>query len=119
MIYVRAIRTLLESVGVHALAHITGGGITENLPRVLPVGCSARIDPASWPRPPVFDWLHEAGGISEAEMFRVFNMGIGLTAIIPADTVKTASESLTALDIETWPIGVIESGENGVSYATA
>lgn len=119
VIYVRAIQALIDCVEVHALAHITGGGITENLPRVLPEGCGARIDPASWTRPPIFDWLRETGGISETEMYRVFNMGIGLTAVIPADAVKAATEALTALDLEAWPIGVIESGENGVRYSSA
>jgi phosphoribosylformylglycinamidine cyclo-ligase len=119
VIYVRAIRALLDNVDVHALAHITGGGITENLPRILPQGCSARIDPASWTRPPIFDWLRDTGDISEAEMYRVFNMGIGLAAVLPANAVKSATEALTALDLEAWPIGVIESGENGVRYASA
>ena len=119
VIYVRAIRTLLESADVRALAHITGGGISENLPRVLPEGCGARIDPASWPRPSVFDWLQETGGISEAEMFRVFNMGIGLIAVMPADAVETATAALTGHGIEAWPIGVIESGKDGVRYTSA
>ena len=119
VIYVRAIQALLEHVDVHGLAHITGGGITENLPRVLPEGCGARIDPARWARPPVFEWLRETGGISEAEMFRVFNMGIGLTAILPGDAVEPATEALAALDLESWPIGVIESGKSGVRYAAA
>lgn len=119
VIYVRAIRALLDGVDVHALAHITGGGITENLPRVLPEGCGARIDPASWTRPPVFDWLRETGGISEAEMFRVFNMGIGLTAVIPDDALKAATDALAALDLQAWPIGTVEAGKDGVRYAPA
>ncbi|HYW76019.1 MAG TPA: phosphoribosylformylglycinamidine cyclo-ligase [Gammaproteobacteria bacterium] len=121
VIYVRAIQTLLDCADVHALAHITGGGITENLPRVLPEGCGARIDPASWPCPPIFEWLRETGGISEAEMFRVFNMGIGLIAVLPSDAVEPATGALAALDLEAWPIGVIESGKSevGVRYTTA
>lgn len=118
MIYVRAIRTLLASTEVHALAHITGGGITENLPRVLPEGCSAHIDPASWDRPAIFDWLRQRGEISEAEMYRVFNMGIGLAAVIPEGSAHTAISALAGMDLDAWPIGTIKSGGEGVQYTS-
>lgn len=117
VIYVRAIRALLEAVPVHALAHVTGGGLTDNLPRVLPEGCGARIDPAAWTRPPIFDWLRERGEISEAELYRVFNMGIGLAVVLPAGSVKAATSALAAMTLEAWQIGEIESGGNGVRYA--
>lgn len=116
VIYVRAVRALLDRVPVHALAHITGGGVTDNLPRVLPAGCSARIDTGAWPRPPVFDWLREHGDISEAELYRVFNMGIGLTAVLPPDAVEPAIAALASLGLEAWPIGRIEPGEGEVLY---
>ncbi|MGH8162167.1 MAG: phosphoribosylformylglycinamidine cyclo-ligase [Gammaproteobacteria bacterium] len=116
VIYVRAIRALLDAVPVHALAHITGGGLTENLPRVLPKGCGAALDPALWPRPPIFDWLAEAGNIEEAELYRVFNLGIGLTAVLPAQAVDPAREALAKLGQDAWRIGSIEPGA-GVRYA--
>lgn len=119
VIYVRAIRALLDAVPVHALAHITGGGLTDNLPRALPAGCSAHIDTNAWPRPPVFDWLRERGNISEAELYRVFNMGIGLTVVLPADAAEAAIAALAALDLKAWRIGHIESGNGEVRYSKA
>ncbi len=119
VIYVRAIRALLEAMPVHALAHITGGGITDNLPRVLPAGCGACIDPNAWPRPAIFDWLGERGNISEAELYRVFNMGIGLVAVLPAAAADAAIATLAGLKLDAWTIGVIDSGRDGVRYTTA
>jgi phosphoribosylformylglycinamidine cyclo-ligase len=85
-IYVKSLLALLEQVTVHALAHITGGGLTENLPRVLPPNSEAVIDTGSWSRPAVFDWLQEAGGIADAEMLRTFNCGVGMVVCVaPAD----------------------------------
>lgn len=115
-IYVRAIRSLLEAVPVHALAHITGGGLVGNLPRVLPAGLGAVLDPDAWPHPTIFAWLAEKGRIKEAEMFRVFNMGVGLAAVLPADALAPAQEALAGLGLEAWPIGRIEAGIEGVEY---
>ena len=81
-IYVRACLPPIRAGQVKALAHITGGGLPENLPRVLPEGLAARLDPAAWPRPAVFDWLHRAGGIAPAEMLRTFNCGVGLAVVV-------------------------------------
>lgn len=117
VIYVRAIRALLDTVPVHALAHITGGGLTDNLPRVLPAGCGVRIDTGAWPRPPIFDWLRERGDISEAELYRVFNMGIGLTVVLPADAAKASIAALDKLSLKAWRIGHIESGSREVRYS--
>ncbi|MGH7057957.1 MAG: phosphoribosylformylglycinamidine cyclo-ligase [Acetobacteraceae bacterium] len=117
VIYVRAIRALLAAGPVHALAHITGGGLVENLPRVLPAGCGALIDPASWPRPPIFDWIARTGGIEEGELFRVFNLGIGLVAVMPKDALAGAITTLAELDLAAWPIGRIEAGAAGVALA--
>lgn len=119
VIYARAVRALLGAGPVHALAHITGGGLTENLPRVLPERCRARIDPTSWTRPPIFDWLRDKGGITEGEMYRVFNMGIGLAAILPETVVADATAALAGLGLDAWPIGAIEAGDGGVRYAAA
>jgi phosphoribosylformylglycinamidine cyclo-ligase len=101
---------------VHALAHITGGGIPGNLPRVLPAGLGAVIRRASWQPPAVFRALQQAGGVDEGEMDRVFNMGVGMIAIVPpADADAVARELVQAGEIA-WRIGEVERGE-GVRYA--
>ncbi len=92
--YLPVIRPLLETRAIKGMAHITGGGITDNLPRVLPDGRGFALDRSSWTIPPVFQWLQRAGGVPEAEMFRAFNMGVGLILVAaPAD----ADRLLTAL----------------------
>jgi phosphoribosylformylglycinamidine cyclo-ligase len=109
-IYVKPVLELLSQASVHAMAHVTGGGITGNLPRVLPDGCRARIRRGSWPVPAVFTALAEAGGVAEAEMFRTFNMGIGYVLVTaPGDL------GLKALaDLGVFRIGDIVAGERGV-----
>ncbi|SMF83279.1 phosphoribosylformylglycinamidine cyclo-ligase [Tistlia consotensis] len=92
-IYVRPLLAAIAAGGVHALAHITGGGLPENLPRVLPGGLAAVIDPAAWRRAPVFDWLAEAGCVPEADLYRTFNCGIGMVAVVEAGR----AEALAAL----------------------
>ncbi|TDY01603.1 phosphoribosylformylglycinamidine cyclo-ligase [Thiohalophilus thiocyanatoxydans] len=84
-IYVKPLLALFEQVNVHALAHITGGGLSENLPRVMPDNTAAVIDRQSWQRPPVFDWLQEQGNIADEEMFRTFNNGLGMVLMVDAD----------------------------------
>ncbi len=93
-IYVKPLLQLLQSVDVHAMAHITGGGFTENLPRVMPEDTQAVLDAASWSRPAVFDWLQQAGGISDAEMYRTFNCGIGMVLIVAAAQAEQAETLL-------------------------
>lgn len=93
-IYVRAALQLLTAHSVHALAHITGGGFIGNLPRVLPEGLCAVINSASWPRPPIFDWLQKQGDIADAEMYRTFNCGIGMVLVVPADGAEAVMHSL-------------------------
>ena len=109
-IYVRGLLSLLKTGRVHALAHITGGGLTENLPRVLPRGLDGQVDLASWPRPPVFDWLQSAGGIAESEMLRTFNCGVGMVAVLPEAVVDPAISELAAAGIPAWPIGRVIEG---------
>jgi len=92
-IYVRPLLKALKTGRVKGLAHITGGGLDENIPRVLPQGCDFTVDTAAWPRPPVFRWLQEAGDVSEAEMTRTFNCGIGMAVIVAA----ADSDSVAAL----------------------
>ena len=118
-IYVRAVLPLTRAMHVHALAHITGGGLTENLPRVLPAGTQARVDLASWQRPAVFDWLQEQGGIAESEMMRTFNCGVGMVVCVAAADADQALGQLRAAGEEAWILGGIEptDGEPCVVYS--
>ncbi|MEY2341310.1 phosphoribosylformylglycinamidine cyclo-ligase [Acidithiobacillus sp. IBUN Pt1247-S3] len=116
-IYVRAIQSLRSGVEIRALAHITGGGLTENLPRSLPSGLAAVIDPRSWPRPAIFTWLQEQGDVDNAEMRRVFNMGIGMVAIVPWEQREAAIQNLAASGQAAYCIGRLEARESaGVIY---
>jgi phosphoribosylformylglycinamidine cyclo-ligase len=112
-IYVKPVLKLLESVPVKGLAHITGGGITGNVPRVLPEGTKAVIRKASWPRPPVFEWLQRAGNVAEDEMFRVFNCGVGMVVVLAPSEARRAAELLRAEGETVYEIGAIDasSGE--------
>jgi phosphoribosylformylglycinamidine cyclo-ligase len=113
-IYVRSIQTLLETVEVRGMAHVTGGGITGNIPRVLPHGCRARIFRSSWSPPAVFETLRAAGQVEDAEMFRTFNMGIGYVVIVPAAAAETAARILRGAGEQVARIGEIVAGERGV-----
>lgn len=93
-IYVRPVLDLIRRLPVHAIAHITGGGLLENLPRVIPAGLAARIDTASWEWPAVFCWLKEQGRIEDREMYRVFNCGVGMIVCVPAPFAQDAIENL-------------------------
>ncbi len=110
-IYVPAILALIRAHPVHALAHITGGGLVENLPRVLPEDTLAVIDTQSWPIPPIFAWLKAQGNIPEGEMWRTFNQGIGMVACIPQGHVEPALATLKAHGEKAWVIGRIEAGQ--------
>jgi phosphoribosylformylglycinamidine cyclo-ligase len=112
--YAPAIRPVLPRL--HGLAHITGGGIPGNLVRVLPQGCEAVVDPASWELPPLFATLQEAGRISTEEMRDVFNLGIGMIAVLPADAVAAARAAASAAGTPTWIIGEIRAGETAVRF---
>jgi phosphoribosylformylglycinamidine cyclo-ligase len=113
-IYVKPVLELLTQVSVHAMAHITGGGITGNLPRVLPEGCRARIRRGSWPVPAVFATLGEAGRVSDAEMFRTFNMGIGYVLVVAAADVEAVLGMKALVDFGVYRIGDVVAGERGV-----
>jgi len=102
---------------VNALAHITGGGLTDNLPRVLPAGCSARIDRGSWEVPGLYAYMAQCGGVAQDEMFRTFNMGIGMVAIVSPDRVGELEAHLDALGESHVRIGEIVPGDEGVVYA--
>jgi phosphoribosylformylglycinamidine cyclo-ligase len=102
---------------VHGLAHITGGGIPGNLVRVLPPGCGAVVDADSWALPALFRTLQEAGQVSLEEMRDVFNLGVGLIAVLPADAVATAQAAAAADGVTTWPMGEIRRGDRAVRFA--
>ena len=96
-IYVKPVLALLRDVDVKGMAHITGGGLVENTHRMFPDGLAARIDRASWPRPPIFDWLQRAGQVTDAEMHRVFNCGIGMILVVaPADAQRAMAQLASA-----------------------
>ncbi len=111
-IYVKSLLALLKEVDVHALAHITGGGLTENIPRVLPDGTAARIDTSRWPRPAVFAWLQEQGRIAEDEMLRTFNCGIGMAVCVSPEDAGQATRLLQATGETVYEIGTIESSDS-------
>lgn len=113
-IYVPSVLRVLKEVDVHAMAHITGGGLPGNIPRVLPEGCRAVLRRNAWPVPAVFETLRGAGRVADAEMFRTFNMGIGYVVILPAPAVERAAAVLTAAGETVRTIGEIVSGERGV-----
>ncbi|HHH48120.1 MAG TPA: phosphoribosylformylglycinamidine cyclo-ligase [Gammaproteobacteria bacterium] len=109
-IYVKPLLALLAEVDVHALAHITGGGLTENLPRVMPEGTRASIDSARWQRPPVFDWLQEQGNVAEDEMYRTFNCGIGMVLCVSEADVERSLALLAGQGESASVIGRIGTG---------
>ena len=113
--YAASVRPVLGRI--HALAHITGGGIPGNLVRVLPEGCEAVVDPSSWELPPLFATLQQAGQVSTDEMREVFNLGVGLIAVLPADAVDAAQAAARAAGVATWPMGEIRRGRSGVRFA--
>lgn len=108
-IYVKPLLDLISQVNVHAIAHITGGGLLENLPRVMPDNTQAQIDSSKWIKPTIFDWLQEKGNIEATEMYRTFNCGIGMVLVItPEDADKTLG-ILQQHQIDAWQIGHISS----------
>ena len=113
-IYVKGLLSLCKQVRVKAVSHITGGGLLENLPRVLPTNCSAAIDTGSWAWPGVFRWLQEAGNVETQEMYRTFNCGVGMVLCVsPGDSAR-ALEILGAAGHDAWQIGRIDTGESEV-----
>jgi phosphoribosylformylglycinamidine cyclo-ligase len=110
-IYVKSILQLLRAVPVKGLAHITGGGLVGNVPRMLPAGTHAVIHTARWPRPPLFGWLQAQGGVAEEEMHRVFNCGIGMVLAVAPANVRRTLERLKRLGEAAYEIGSIEKGK--------
>ena len=110
-IYVRPILEILETIPLRGIANITGGGVYDNLPRILPKGFGAAIDSKSWPRPKLFDRVRDRGNISNFEMFRTFNMGIGMILILEKKTVRPAQKVLSRFEIPSWTIGQVVRGK--------
>ncbi|MEO0624005.1 MAG: phosphoribosylformylglycinamidine cyclo-ligase [Pseudomonadota bacterium] len=106
-IYVRAALAAIRTGGVHGLAHITGGGLPENLPRLLPDGMGAEVDLTSWTAPPVFGWLARTGGIAEAEMLRAFNCGIGMILAVAPDAADGVTATLSEAGEQVTRIGQV------------
>lgn len=119
-IYVKSIGALQKALGntnIHAMAHITGGGLTENLPRVLPAELSAKINLDSWDLPPIFAWLQQQGNIAQSEMLRTFNCGVGFVVVIPKDKADQAIEVLKEQGEHVWQIGqIVRRDELAVVY---
>ncbi len=110
-IYVKSLLQLLAKHQVHALAHITGGGLTENVPRVLPSNSKAIIQITNWPQPAIFKWLQEQGNVAPNEMLKTFNCGIGMVICLPANEADHATTLLRSLGEEVYRVGQIEKGD--------
>jgi phosphoribosylformylglycinamidine cyclo-ligase len=115
--YWPVIRRLVEADAVSAMAHITGGGITENLPRVLPKGTGAVVEMGSWPVLPIFEHMQKLGNIEHAEMMRTFNMGIGMVLVVPTKKFKKVQSVLDRIGEKAFTIGRIVKGDRKVSYS--
>jgi phosphoribosylformylglycinamidine cyclo-ligase len=113
-IYVKPLLTLIGALPVHGLAHITGGGLIDNIPRVVPEGLEVMLERASWPRDPVFEWLQGEGRVPDEEMFRVFNCGIGMTVQVAAQNADRAIAILRDAGQEALVIGEVRTGSRGV-----
>ena len=109
-IYARAVRALIEQVEVRSLCHITGGGLLDNLPRVLPARTEAWVDSRTWEWPAVFSWLHREGGIARQEMYRVFNCGVGMVAAVSPQNVAQALDVLRGAGETAWRLGEVRAG---------
>ncbi|RDU95030.1 phosphoribosylformylglycinamidine cyclo-ligase [Trinickia dinghuensis] len=112
-IYVKPLLALMEKIAVKGMAHITGGGLVENIPRVLRDGLTAELQASAWPMPPLFTWLQQHGGVADAEMHRVFNCGIGMAVVVAADVADEAVRELTAAGEQVWKIGVVRASKEG------
>ena len=116
-IYVPALLNLIQSVPVHGIAHITGGGIAGNLKRVLPKHCSAELNRATWPQPAIIDWLQQAGDIDDDELLRTFNCGLGMVVVVAAEQASATLDVLNRHGEQGFIIGKICTGSRGVVIA--
>jgi phosphoribosylformylglycinamidine cyclo-ligase len=114
--YAPMVLPLLDAGSVHGMAHITGGGLTENLPRTLPQGLGAEIDKSTWDVPPIFKFLQEKGNVPEDEMFKTFNMGVGFVLIVPPEAVESATSAANRHDCQAWTIGRISPADKPIQW---
>ena len=113
-LYGRLVKTLLDAgTPIHGMAHITGGGLPENLPRCLPQGLRASVDPSSWTRPAIYNWLQSYGDIPERDLWHTFNLGIGYCLIVPEEAIPSSKKACESEGIQAWTIGRIESSSSG------
>jgi len=117
LIYVKPLLHLLSEAPVHGMSHITGGGLIDNIPRVIPAGLEVVLERKSWRREPIFDWLQRHGQIGDAEMYRVFNCGIGMTVQVAAADADRAVSALSSEGQEALVIGEVRAGDRGVVIA--
>ena len=118
-IYVKTILKMIETVGVKGMAHITGGGFLENIPRVLPAGVNVEIEYGSWPILPIFELMQRDGGISNNDMFRTFNMGIGMVIIVPAEQADEALRIANEFGEKAYRLGIVTEGDRVVTFQGA
>jgi len=112
-LYVKSILALKDALPIKGMAHITGGGLTENIPRVLQDGLTAEIDSSAWTLPPLFKWLQEQGNIAAQEMYKTFNCGIGMAVIIDANDVAQATQLLQEAGETVYTLGKIRAQAEG------
>lgn len=117
-IYVKSALAAVRAGTVRALAHITGGGLIENIPRVLPDGLGVTLDAAKWPLPPVFSWLMATGGLTPLDMARTFNSGLGMIAVVPADKAEQAIDILTKAGETVFTVGTVHAVKDGEARVT-
>lgn len=118
-IYVKTILKMIETIGVKGMAHITGGGFLENIPRVLPAGVNVEIEYGSWPILPIFELMQRDGGISNNDMFRTFNMGIGMVIIVPAEQADEALRIANECGEKAYRLGIVTGGDRVVTFQGA
>lgn len=116
-IYARTLLKLYAEFDVRGAAHITGGGLSENVPRMLPAGCRARLDAATWPVPPVFGLIQQLGRVEPAEMLRTFNMGLGMVLAVPAAAAAAVAAAAVAAGEQAFVVGEVVAGETGVEVS--
>ena len=112
-LYVKPILELLQAHDLHGMAHITGGGLTENIIRVIPDGLGLQIDASAWALPPVFDWLQREGAVENTEMWRTFNCGIGFVLVVAPDQLAAVQADLARLQLTHWQIGDVVAASGG------
>jgi phosphoribosylformylglycinamidine cyclo-ligase len=112
-LYVKPILELLQAHDLHGMAHITGGGLTENIIRVIPDGLGLQIDASAWALPPVFDWLQREGAVENSEMWRTFNCGIGFVLVVAPDQLSAVQADLARLQLTHWQIGEVVAATGG------